>query len=240
MFPTRLVLECRFPTVHIRSIFSDVDAAQQKTIRRFFNLRDFYEFLTDNYWRSSTRMVSNFSERYSILLIDCVVWRKLNDYVYITTHNRFSPWLIGLNFGQLLLKHRPQKLHIPRVWINRNLLCRYHRQFYYFYFPFQYLNLLALCGSFVLMVAVIYVFKYSADNVAILWSSRIVWSLAMCYIIFACIHCGGIVNWFLSLPQWQLLSRLSYITYLIHPTVIIVIYVNTQNGIYFSKLAFVG
>lgn len=40
---------------------------------------------------------------------------------------------------------------------------------------------------------------------------RIVWSLALCYVIYACVSgCGGYVNWFLSLPAWHPLSRLSF------------------------------
>lgn len=47
--------------------------------------------------------------------------------------------------------------------------------------------------------------------------SRIVWSIALSYIIFACHHNhGGIVNWFLAHPFWQPLSQLSYSIYLMH------------------------
>ena len=47
--------------------------------------------------------------------------------------------------------------------------------------------------------------------------SRVIWSVALCYIIFACVHdYGGPVNWFLAHPFWQPLSKLSYSIYLIH------------------------
>lgn len=46
---------------------------------------------------------------------------------------------------------------------------------------------------------------------------RVAWSVAVCYIIFACArNYGGPVNWFLSHPLWQPFSRLSYAIYLIH------------------------
>ena len=47
--------------------------------------------------------------------------------------------------------------------------------------------------------------------------SRVVWSIATCYIIFACIHdLSGPLNWFLSHPLWQPLARLSFATYIVH------------------------
>lgn len=47
--------------------------------------------------------------------------------------------------------------------------------------------------------------------------SRVCWAISLSWIIFACIHgYGGPINWFLSLPQWQPLARLSYSIYLVH------------------------
>lgn len=67
--------------------------------------------------------------------------------------------------------------------------------------------------------------------------SRILWSIALCYIIFACVHnSGGLVNWFLSHPLWQPLGRLSYATYLVHFPIITLLMVTTKTSIYFSEL----
>lgn len=42
--------------------------------------------------------------------------------------------------------------------------------------------------------------------------SHVAWSLAFCYIIFACANnAGGPINWFLSHPFWQPISKLSYV-----------------------------
>lgn len=47
--------------------------------------------------------------------------------------------------------------------------------------------------------------------------SRVLWSIALCYIIFACFYnFGGPINWFLSHRWWLPLSRLSYPLCLIH------------------------
>ncbi|KAI8426829.1 hypothetical protein MSG28_014511 [Choristoneura fumiferana] len=43
------------------------------------------------------------------------------------------------------------------------------------------------------------------------------WSLALCWMIFACAHgYGGPVNWFLSLGLWKFVARISYAMYLFH------------------------
>lgn len=68
--------------------------------------------------------------------------------------------------------------------------------------------------------------------------SNVVWSIAICYIIFACIHdSGGPINWFLSLPMWQPLSRLTYIIFLIHCAVISTSIVSFKTPPYFSEFS---
>lgn len=67
--------------------------------------------------------------------------------------------------------------------------------------------------------------------------SRVIWSIAVCYIIFACVHNhGGLINRFLSHPLWHPLSRLSYSIYLIHLIVIIVTSATLKAPNYFSEL----
>ena len=53
--------------------------------------------------------------------------------------------------------------------------------------------------------------------------SRILWSLAMSFIIYACVTSyGGFVNEFFSWKVWQPLSRLSFCAYLIQVTIFII------------------
>lgn len=67
--------------------------------------------------------------------------------------------------------------------------------------------------------------------------SRVGWAIALCYIIFACVHnYGGPVNWFLSYPLWQPASRLSYAIYLVHFPVIMLTMATTKTSDYFSEL----
>lgn len=52
--------------------------------------------------------------------------------------------------------------------------------------------------------------------------SRVGWSIALCYIIFACVHgYGGPINYFLSHPLFQPLNRLGYTMYIFHNLVIV-------------------
>lgn len=68
--------------------------------------------------------------------------------------------------------------------------------------------------------------------------SRVLWSIALCYIIFACVHkSGGPVDWFLSHPLWQPISRISFATYLVHFPLILVLMIPTKTSLYFSELS---
>ncbi|XP_055306590.1 nose resistant to fluoxetine protein 6-like, partial [Sitodiplosis mosellana] len=65
---------------------------------------------------------------------------------------------------------------------------------------------------------------------------RVAWSVALCYIVFACMNkCGGGVNWFLSHRLWLPLSRLSYSIYLIHYHVLLVIMGATKTAPVFTE-----
>lgn len=68
--------------------------------------------------------------------------------------------------------------------------------------------------------------------------SRIAWSIAVCYIIFASVHgSGGVVNWFLSLPVFQPFSKLSYGIYLNHCYLMTVTMVSMKIPPYFDELS---
>lgn len=71
--------------------------------------------------------------------------------------------------------------------------------------------------------------------------SRVAWALALCYIIFACVHnSGGPVNWFLAHPLWQPISRLCYSIYLLHFPVIMVTMSTLKTSPYFTELSAVS
>lgn len=65
--------------------------------------------------------------------------------------------------------------------------------------------------------------------------SHVLWAVALSWIIFACVHgYGGPINWFLSWPQWQPLSRLSYSIYLCHSTILEWHAKSIHTSMYFS------
>lgn len=71
--------------------------------------------------------------------------------------------------------------------------------------------------------------------------SRVIWSLALCYIIFACVHnYGGPINWFLSLKEWQPVSRLSYAIYLLHSPVLLVTTASLKSPLEFYEASTVN
>lgn len=66
---------------------------------------------------------------------------------------------------------------------------------------------------------------------------RVVWPMALCFIVFAChFGHGGPVNWFLSLSQWQPFSRLTYAMYLTHFQIILFFVAHNRSPPYFSDL----
>lgn len=67
--------------------------------------------------------------------------------------------------------------------------------------------------------------------------SRVLWAMALCYIIFACVYnSGGPINWFLSHPRWQPLSKLSYCICLFHYPLIIFIMFTAKNTPHFDDV----
>lgn len=77
----------------------------------------------------------------------------------------------------------------------------------------------------------------SLENGLYISLSRVVWALALSYIIFACVHgYGGPVNWFLSLSLWQPLSRLSYSIYLLHMCVCVIVLIQVKGTLEVSEL----
>ncbi|XP_030378336.1 nose resistant to fluoxetine protein 6 [Scaptodrosophila lebanonensis] len=151
---------------------------------------------------------------------DSVEMRK----IYYTTHVRATPWLIGLLFGYFLHSERSRIRRRCSKWL---VLC---------------LWLLAMA---LLCVVIFGVFPYTQPNMAemtplagafYLCCSRIAWSLALCWIIWACQNgYGGIINSLLSWSLWQPLSKLSYCMYIWHLLVETAHAGRIQNTVHFSN-----
>lgn len=67
---------------------------------------------------------------------------------------------------------------------------------------------------------------------------RVIWSTALCYIIFACVHnAGGPINWFLSHQGWEILSKLSFAIYLVHIPVILMTMSTFNDAPHFNEIS---
>jgi peptidoglycan/LPS O-acetylase OafA/YrhL len=78
---------------------------------------------------------------------------------------------------------------------------------------------------------------YLSKSVNILYQStnRIVFSIALSYLIFACITSnGGFINDFLSWPIWVPLARLSYCVYLVHIYILEWFFLTSVTPIHFQ------
>lgn len=68
--------------------------------------------------------------------------------------------------------------------------------------------------------------------------SHITWSMALCYMIFACRYdYGQPINWFLSLTIWQPISKLSYAIYLFQYVVVLMTISTMKTTPYFTNFA---
>lgn len=71
--------------------------------------------------------------------------------------------------------------------------------------------------------------------------SRVLWSFFLCLVIYACVKgYGGPVNWFLSLPMWQPLARLTYAIYLVHMPIMLMTAASTHRPLIFSGQSIVS
>lgn len=148
---------------------------------------------------------------------------------YKYTHTRYSIWLIGMSFGYLLFKSKDEVVRIP--WY------------------FQILGWMATAGTiFGIVISPVYSSSYVWGSTGYQFEgatfesfSKIGWGLMLSWVVYCCYHgYGGVVNSFLSNPIWQPLSRLSFVMYISHLTVMRIIYGNTKTETYFSNFEIVS
>lgn len=141
--------------------------------------------------------------------------------MYIPTHTRYGPWLIGFIFGYILYKCKHKK-----VYINKMLVVS--------------LWIISLIIIFVIVYINYYFLNQPQNRIGTSFYNGIcrqLWGLAMCWVIFACAHgYGGFVNKFLSLPIFNTAIRINYAMYLVHFEILAVIIVRTRTSGYFSLL----
>lgn len=79
-----------------------------------------------------------------------------------------------------------------------------------------------------------YQYHIYKDTVYLMFS-KTAWSMALCWVIYACENgYGGVVNWFLSMRIFTPLCRLSYGMYLMSMVQQFLSAINDHTGKYFS------
>ena len=142
--------------------------------------------------------------------------------LYYPTHTRLAPWFIGLHLGYILYKFRNQKVKISKS-LN----------------AFMWILSLATLIAVVLSIKL---FALPMEEVSLLSNAfyfglhRVGWALGLSWVIFAChnIGSGGIIRWFLSLPEWQVIARMGLSIYLVHVVYQLVTMMNQKQPFYFE------
>lgn len=151
------------------------------------------------------------------------IQHEMETVTYYPTHIRIGAWLIGVLLGYILHNIKDKKLNLS---------------------PILVASCWIIClTSISAIVFGIYTMNQEWHETTVLESafhesfSRVSWAISVAWIIFACVKgYGGPVNWFLSLPMWQPISRVSYSLYLTHFLVLMGMTSSARTTLYFSDL----
>lgn len=132
-------------------------------------------------------------------------YQMIITWIAFPTHARLGPWMIGIVLGYSMFKLKDKSVEISKsmnaaMWI------------------------VALSGLSLIM-ALSFPLSNSYNNTTTLIPnaifmafSRVIWSIGISWIIFAChqLKTGGIIKWFLELRHFQPICRLGLSMYLVH------------------------
>lgn len=150
------------------------------------------------------------------------------DFIYFPTHSRAGPWFVGMILGFFLFRVQGKKIAISQI-LN----------------GFMWIFSLSMLFSVVLLQLGFSSATESisrAYHISFLALHRNLWSVALCWIIFACqnLKTGGIIRWFLSLPQWQPISRMGLSMYLVGAVYQVTMILNQRVPLYMNFWQFVS
>eukprot|EP01097_Dermamoeba_algensis_P010422 TRINITY_DN7710_c0_g1_i1.p1 TRINITY_DN7710_c0_g1~~TRINITY_DN7710_c0_g1_i1.p1 ORF type:complete len:232 (+),score=43.59 TRINITY_DN7710_c0_g1_i1:78-698(+) len=166
--------------------------------------------------------------------------------MYNKPYTRISPYLVGMATAFLYVDALERKnnqikdlLHInhaeeqrPHTPQSDDLSIPFPR---YISFPGL------LLGGFLMLFMLLCTYTAAqnlgwSDAINILYTtfSRFVWAIGLALVIFFCATGnGGLANTILSLPVFTVLSKLTYLTYLVHSIVLNAIFYNFNQPIYY-------
>ncbi|XP_070501268.1 nose resistant to fluoxetine protein 6-like [Chironomus tepperi] len=144
------------------------------------------------------------------------------DFIYFPTHSRAGPWFVGIILGYYLFINQGRKIAISKIFNG-----------------FMWIFSLSVLFSVVFLQLG---FSSATDeiprgyHITFLAFHRNLWGVALCWIIFACqnLKTGGIIRWFLSLPQWQPISRMGLSMYLVGAVYQVMMILNQRVPLYLN------
>ncbi|KAH9488221.1 hypothetical protein Btru_064277, partial [Bulinus truncatus] len=138
---------------------------------------------------------------------------------YIKPWCRLGPYVIGILTGMMLAHYK--RIRLPK-----------------------YAVFLGWISAIAIALAVVYGIhgdlsgeRPSSVGVAAFYNSisRSAWAVCVCWVIVACVSgYGGFVNSLLSWSPFVVLGRLTYVAYLIHPSVFLIYYQNMEQVFYYT------
>ena len=150
---------------------------------------------------------------------------NITDDIYTKPWTRIGPYLIGILLGFIFYKQQKFKKWKPN----------FRKSFNYAFYATLWILAAVLCLS------TVYGLQGSfngdplnkSEDISYQMFSRLAWSLGLAFITFACHNgYGGIVNDFLSMKFWIPLSRLTFVTYLVHAIVLFFLFFTRRNPVY--------
>jgi hypothetical protein len=145
-------------------------------------------------------------------------------WIYFATHARMGPWFLGMTLGYFMYSNRHKKIRLNPIfdaamWVlSVTVFAAITMGSQIIFMPAPQNNTTLLAHAF-----------YTGFH-------RNGWALACSWMIFACHNgTGGIIRWFLQLPQWQVLSRMGLSLYLLSYMFQQVVIMNAKQPYYFDE-----
>ncbi|CAH0554822.1 unnamed protein product [Brassicogethes aeneus] len=146
---------------------------------------------------------------------------------YFQPYTRFGPYVIGMLFGWIIYKHNKHGDFIQ--------------------FPPKYKKSI-IFTLWLIILSGLLACTYGGSDIITeketgIWArtfyngfNRNAWAILVCLMVTLCVTgYGGPANAFLSMPVFQILSKLSYSIYLVHFLVVLVRYMSKKVTMYFSE-----
>lgn len=142
--------------------------------------------------------------------------------VYIATHTRMGPWLIGVGLGYILFKTRNGQIKLSPVCQLAMIDCWLFLNFNTSQILSSTFWVLAISAA-ITVVFLFYPFQQFQNSTSTLQNAlylaffRNIFALSVAWIIFGCQNeSGSVINWLLSRPIWQPIAKMGLSIYLTH------------------------